>query len=221
MPKRRDNFYPRISAFTNLWYAYRDAARGKRAKPEVARFGFHVEERLLELERDLAARTYRPGTYHSFYIRDPKRRLISAAPFRDRVVHHALCRIIEPPFNTGFIGDSYANRVGKGTHAALDRAQHFARRYRYVLQCDVREYFPSIDHAILKGILARRIACADTLALCGHIIDGGAGMLARFVVGGSRRGTCRNGSALADGAGPGGRSGDRYRYATVTVIRSE
>jgi len=70
---------------------------------------------------------------------------VSAAPFRDRVVHHALCRIIEPLFERTFIGDSYANRVGKGTHAALDRAQALARRYPYVLQCDVEQFFPSID----------------------------------------------------------------------------
>ncbi len=177
MPRRLTDLYPRISAFENLWRAYCDAARGKRGTPEVARFAFHAEERLLELEHELAAHTYRPGAYRSFYILDPKRRLISAAPFRDRVVHHALCRIIEGRFNATFIGDSYANRVAKGTHAALDRAQHFAKRHRYVLQCDLREYFPSIDHAILKGLLARRIACADTLALCGHIIDGGAGLL--------------------------------------------
>jgi RNA-directed DNA polymerase len=173
------DLYPRIADFANLWYAYRAAACGKRTKTEVARFEFHVEERLLELEHALATRTYRPGAYRSFYIRDPKRRLISAAPFRDRVVHHALCQVIEPIFERTFIADSYANRIGRGTHAALDRAQAFAGRYRYVLQCDIREYFPSIDHAILRGILARKIACPGTLWLCDAILASGAGVLDR------------------------------------------
>jgi len=79
------------------------------------------------LQRELHGHTYRPGPYVNFYIHDPKRRLISAAPFRDRVVHHALCNLIEPIFERSFITDSYANRVGKGTHRALDRCQQFAR----------------------------------------------------------------------------------------------
>ena len=177
MARRFTDLYRRIIGFDNLWYACRAALKGKRTKVEVARFEFHVEERLLELEHDLTARTYRPGAYRSFYIRDPKRRLISAAPFRDRVVHHALCQVIEPLFERTFIADSFANRVGRGTHAALDRAEHFARHYRYVLQRDVRQFFPSIDNARLRTILARKLACADTLALCDAILDGGAGVL--------------------------------------------
>ena len=126
----------------------------------------------------MVAQTYQPGPYHSFYIRDPKHRLISAAPFRDRVVHHALCNVIEPIFERTFIGDSYANQVGKGTHRALDRAQAFARRYRYVLQCDVEQFFPSVDLALLRGILARKIADPGVLWLADRIMDGGAGVLA-------------------------------------------
>ena len=126
MARRFTDLYRRIIGFDTLWYACRAAVKGKRTKDEVARFEFHVEERLLELEHDLTARTYRPGAYRSFYIRDPKRRLISAAPFRDRVVHHALCQVIEPLFERTFIADSFANRVGRGTHAALDRAEHWA-----------------------------------------------------------------------------------------------
>jgi RNA-directed DNA polymerase len=80
--------------------------------------------------QELETRTYQPGSYRSFYVRDSKRRLVSAAPFRDRVVHHALVGVIEPLFEVRFIGHSYANRVGKGTHRALDRCQQFARRSR-------------------------------------------------------------------------------------------
>jgi len=130
------------------------------------------------LRQELATRTYRPGPYRSFYVRDSKRRLISAAPFRDRVVHHALVNVIEPLFEARFIGDSYANRVGKGTHRALDRCQGFARRYRYVLQCDVRQFFPSVDHAILRVQLARVIGDEDVMWLVDQILAGGAGILA-------------------------------------------
>ncbi len=177
MARSYSDLYPQICTFENLWYAFRSAARGKHGKTAVARFEFHLEERLLELEWELKARTYRPGPYRSFSIRDPKHRLISAAPFRDRVVHHALLRVIEPIFEATFIPASYANRIGRGTHAALDRAEFLAHRYPYVLQCDVREFFPSIDHAILRAILARKLACPDTLALCDAILASGAGVL--------------------------------------------
>ena len=142
----------------NLLLAYRKAAKGKRGHADVAEFEYRLEENLLQLQREISDRTYQPGAYHSFYIHDPKKRLISAAPFRDRVVHHALCNLIEPIFEKTFIFDSYANRIGKGTHKALDRAQHFARRYQYVLTCDIRQYFPSIDHEILLHVLSNVVA---------------------------------------------------------------
>jgi retron-type reverse transcriptase len=92
-------------------------------------------------------------------------------------VHHALCNVIEPIFERTFIGDSYANRKGKGTHAALDRAQHFARQYRYVLQCDIRQFFPSVDLQILRRILARKLADEATMGLIDHILESGAEVL--------------------------------------------
>ena len=103
--------------------------------------------------------------------------MISAAPFRDRVVHHALCNVIEPIFERRFIHDSYANRVGKGTHRALDRCQYYARQYRYVLVCDVRQFFPSIDHAILRATLGRLICDADVMWLIDRILESGVGVL--------------------------------------------
>jgi RNA-directed DNA polymerase len=172
-----DHLYPSLTSFENLYYAYRKAAKGKRGQPAVATFEFYLERDLCELQDDLEAQTYRPGPYCSFYIRDPKRRLISAAPFRDRVVHHALCNVIEPAFERTFIGDSYANRAGKGTHRALDRAQAWAARHRYVLQCDVEQFFPSVDHAILRAILARKLADGQVMWLAGRILDSGAGVL--------------------------------------------
>jgi retron-type reverse transcriptase len=120
----------------------------------------------------LLAGTYRPGGYRTFEIFEPKRRLISAAPIRDRVVHHALCGVLEPVFEPTFVFDSYACRRGKGTHAALNRFRDFARRHRYVLQCDVRKFFPSVDHQILKELLARKIKDRAVLSLVDRIIDG-------------------------------------------------
>ena len=176
--KTYTNLYPQVYAWENLELAYRRARKGKRAQPAVAAFEFERERNLITLQQELQSQTYTPGAYHSFFIHEPKRRLISAAPFRDRVVHHALCNVIEPLFERRFIFDSYANRVGKGTHRALDRCTHYARRYRYVLPCDLRQFFPSIDHAILRATLAQSIADSDVLWLIDHIIASGVGVLA-------------------------------------------
>lgn len=172
------SLYPQVYAFANLHWAFRKARRGKRDRPEVAAFEFDLEENLFRLRQELASRTYRPSPYRSFYVRDSKRRLISAAPFHDRVVHHALVNVIEPLFELRFIGDCYANRIGKGTHRALDRCQQFARRYHYVLQCDVRQFFPSVDHAILRAQLARVVGDEGVMWLVDQILAGGAGILA-------------------------------------------
>jgi RNA-directed DNA polymerase len=171
------HLYPQVTAWDNLELAYRKARKGKRTRRQVAAFEFDRERNLTELQQELEAKTYQPGPYDSFLIHEPKRRLISAAPFRDRVVHHALCNVIEPIFERRFIHDSYANRVGKGTHRALDRCTHFTRRYRYVLPCDVRQFFPSIDHAILRRFLARYLADPDVMWLVDRILESGIGVL--------------------------------------------
>lgn len=177
MARSYDDLYDTLISFENLYLAYHKAARGKRGQVGVARFEFNLEGNLFSLQDALAALTYTPRPYTSFYIYDPKHRLISAAPFPDRVVHHALCNMIEPLFERTFIGDSYANRVGKGAHRALDRAQAWARQYRYVLQCDMEQFFPAIDHAVLRSILARKIADPRVLWLIDQILAGGAGVL--------------------------------------------
>lgn len=167
-----------ITEWDNLWRAFQLAARGKRRKRSAAAFEHQVADRLLALQCELKSKTYRPGAYRHFFIHEPKRRKISAAPFRDRVVHHALCNVIEPVFDAQFIPDSYANRVGKGTHRALDRLQAFARRYRYVLRADVVRHFPSLDHGILRAKIARTIRDPDVLRLIDTILASGDGVLA-------------------------------------------
>lgn len=129
------------------------------------------------MQTELTAQTYQPGEYVHFTIHDPKTRKISAAPFRDRVVHHALCNIIEPLFEAQFYPHSYANRVGKGTHRAIDTLQAFAWHYRYALRMDIVKHFPSIDHAILFDILADTVRDEDTRWLIQQIIASGADVL--------------------------------------------
>jgi hypothetical protein len=169
--------FQRLCSWENLVLAWRKAARGKRGTAGVARFEYRVEEHLFDLRARLLAGTYRPGGYVHFRIEDPKRRKISAARFDDRVVHHALCNIIEPRFERLFIPDSYANRVGKGTHRAVDRLQTFAQRYRYVLRADIVQHFASVDHAILLDILRLQIPEPDVMALVEAIVGSGRGVL--------------------------------------------
>jgi hypothetical protein len=178
MPKTFKHLYSQIYDFDNLYLAWRRARRGgKRKWPSVAAFEIELEQQLWDLHDELASQTYAPGPYRHFTIFEPKVRRISAAPFRDRVVHHALMQVIGPIFDARMIHDSYACRVGKGTHRALDRCQHFARGHRYVLQCDVVQFFPSIDHQILRAQLAHHIACPRTLWLMDRILESGRHVL--------------------------------------------
>lgn len=169
--------FERLTSWENLMLAYRKASLGKRGQAGVAEFEHRLEENVFDLMEELTSGDYAPGPYRSFPIHEPKRRLISAAPFRDRVVHHALCNVIEPIFEASFVADSFANRVGKGTHRALERCQRLARRHAFVLSCDVREFFPSVDHEILRGILERKIVDGRVLALADRVLHGGRGVL--------------------------------------------
>lgn len=169
--KRYNNLWPEIITFENLLLAARQAQKGKRFRDNVLAFNYNLERELAQLQHELTSKTYQPGTYRTFRVMEPKPRMISAAPYRDRVVHHALCNIIVPPFERTFISTSYANRVGFGTHRALKRFTHLARTHRYILQCDLKKYFPSIDHEILKRLIRRKLKCEDTLWLIDKIID--------------------------------------------------
>ena len=169
--KTYNHLYEQIYSFENLLLAARQAQKRKRSKLDVARFNFHLEGELLNIQAELLNQTYRPGEYCEFYIHEPKKRLISAAPYRDRVVHHAICNIIEPIFDKTFIYDSYACRQGKGTHKAVERFTRFCRKNEYVLKCDIKKYFPSVDHEILFDLICRKIRDERTLLLIKLIID--------------------------------------------------
>jgi hypothetical protein len=169
--KTYNGLYERICSFENLLAAAQRAQRCKRFQDAVGRFAANIEAELLRLQRELKEKTYTPGRYREMFIRHPKPRMISAAPYRDRVVHHAVCGVVMPLFERKMIDDLYSNRQGKGTHAAIRRCQWFCRQFRFVLKCDVRKYFPSIDHLLLKQMLKRTVRCADTLWLLERIID--------------------------------------------------
>src|SRR5215470_11081114 len=105
--KTYKHLFERLCSFDNLWQAFHQARKGKRGKAEVAAFEYHLERNLFALERELRGGSYQPGGYRHFYIHEPKRRKISAAPFRDRVVHHALCNLIVPIWEARFIHNSF------------------------------------------------------------------------------------------------------------------
>jgi retron-type reverse transcriptase len=178
MPKTHANLWARLVSWDNLVAAYRRCRRRKRHRRVAAAFDFDWESQLLALARDLREGRYQPGPYRHFRITDPKPRKISAAPFRDRVVHHALVQVLEPIFDRGFIHDSYACRVGKGTHAAILRARGYLRRHAHLLKTDIVRFFPNVDHAVLRGVIGRRIADPDVMQLVDAILASGAGVLA-------------------------------------------
>ena len=170
--KTHKNLFVEISCYENILAAAHQAARGKRSNPAVMAFFERLEDNLFDLQSQLQTQNYKPGKYTTKRIYDPKPRLISAAPFRDRVVHHALMNIVAPLLERSFIFHSYANRKGKGTHRAIRQYQNYLRGCDFVLKCDIKKYFPSIDHTILKSLLRKRIACSQTLWLIDTIIDG-------------------------------------------------
>ncbi|MBI4614623.1 MAG: group II intron reverse transcriptase domain-containing protein [Planctomycetes bacterium] len=164
-----------LATFANLHRAYLDARRGKMSRPEILEFTYDVEENLFALADELLAGTYRPGPYRSFVVRAPKRRIVSAAPFRDRVVHHVIASVLEPALEARLIDDTYANRVSKGTHRAVNRCQAFARAYAFFVKFDLVKYFPSIDHGILLGDLGRVIRTGRFLDLVALVVASGEG----------------------------------------------
>lgn len=159
-----------LTSTRNLFDAAFRAAKGKKSRPDVAAFRANLEPELYRLQREVTGHNYRPGPNQQFRILDPKPRLISAAPFRDRVVHHALTKIVEPLFERRFVPWSFACRVGFGSHQALAHARQACARYRCVLKLDVRKYFPSMDHQILEELLARVIQCPEIRWLIGLIV---------------------------------------------------
>lgn len=169
--------YESIFDFENILTAAYQCRKGKTKASSTLAFFNNLEENVIEIQNELMWGMYSMSPYHHFYVFEPKRRLISAPHFKDRVVHRAIYNIIEPLFDKSYIFDSYACRSGKGTHAGAQRAQSFIKKTEaqhgkaYALKADISRYFSSIDHAILKSLLAAKIRCNRTLELLFYIID--------------------------------------------------
>jgi len=169
--KRFGNLWAQVTSFPNLYHAYRLARRSKGDRTEVARFDMDLETHLIELQRELRSGTYRHGEYRQRTIYERKPRLISAAPFRDRVLHHVLMNVVDPLIDPRFIHDTYACRRGKGVHRAVARYQQWAGKFNYVLKLDISKYFGSIDQAVLLEQINRYIKDPQVLWLFEEIIS--------------------------------------------------
>ena len=172
--KRAHDLFSRVTDFHALLAATRRAAKGKRLGAPAAAFLLDRETEVLQLQRELLDGSYRPRPYRTFFIRDPKPRVISAAAFRDRVVHHALCAAMEPTLERYASADSYACRPGKGSHAAVQRLQHFTRRHARFCKLDVRHFFETASHEVLRRLLYHLFDDPPLLALTERFLTAGA-----------------------------------------------
>lgn len=156
--------------------AFYKAKKGRSGNPEILSCFFNLEKQLFNIQEDLLSQAYKTGTYRVFKVYEPKERIIKAVPFKDRIVHHALCNVVEPIFESRFIFDSFACRKHKGSHKGLKRVRHvvqncFRGKEGYALKCDVQKYFPSVDHDKLKEIIKKRIKDKNVTRLINEIID--------------------------------------------------
>ncbi len=169
--KRKGYIIEQVADMENLRWSYIKAKRGKSAKQEVLTYSQNLQENLMSLRSSLLTDQVQVGNYHYFTIYDPKERLICAAPFAQRVLHHALMNICHEDFERFQTNDSYASRIGRGTYMALEQAIHNQNTYRYCLKLDVRKYFDSVDHSILLQQLQRIYKDPHLLLLFSQIID--------------------------------------------------
>jgi len=179
MPRTVNGLWENLTSFENLYLAYLGARDGKRYRSDVMRFSIEAEENLCNIQNHLLWKTWKPGQQHEFVVREPKLRLIQAPPFEDRIVHHALVRVVEPHFERRFIADSYACRKNKGTQRAVMRVQHFLRVAKrnwgdglYVVKADISQYFASIQHHVLMQEIERVISDPNVLWLWRRILSG-------------------------------------------------
>lgn len=170
--KRVNDLMPQIADMDNLREAFLVAARGKQACKEVVSFREALETNLLSIQQQLLDGSYRYGDYRLFTIFDPKKRIICAAPFRERVTFHAMMRVCHPLFENYQTCVSYASRLGLGSYKALEQARHYCHHYRWYLKMDVVKFFDSIHHGQMKRFLARMVKDRLLLAYWDMLIDG-------------------------------------------------
>ena len=177
--KRYGNLYEKICDEGNIYEAYLKARKGKGKSLGVMIFERDLERNLKNIREELENGTYRTPEYETFQIHDPKERTIFRLPFRDRVVHHAIMNVLEDIWTPVFISQSYSCIKGRGIHGAmkhLKKALKDEDNTAYCLKMDIRKYYPSVDHEILKGIIRRRIKDIKLLILLDGIIDSAPGI---------------------------------------------
>ncbi|MCC6934430.1 MAG: group II intron reverse transcriptase domain-containing protein [Candidatus Yanofskybacteria bacterium] len=170
--------YDSIFSYERLFASWRAFARGKRQRADVAAYAVRLIDNISSLHRDLANGTWQHGGYRRFCVSDPKPRIIHKASVRDRIVHHAIMSALGPYFERRFIPDSYSCRIGKGTHCALGRFAEFIRsgsrndtRTCWVLQCDIRKCFASLDQRVLIALLSRHVPCEKLMRVLRSVIE--------------------------------------------------
>ncbi|MCC6414122.1 MAG: group II intron reverse transcriptase domain-containing protein [Saprospiraceae bacterium] len=171
--KRKAHFFEPLCAYDHLYRAYRKARRGTRRTDESTAFAFFQENELLLIQSELQSGAYMPGPYRYFTVHDPKRRTIAVAPFRDRVVHHAVVSLLEPLYERCFIHHSYATRKEKGTHAAVFQAQQFLAKNAWYLKMDLEKFFDSVDQNRLLGFIHNKVKDKPFLSVVEKIIRNG------------------------------------------------
>ncbi len=169
--KRVGYLMQQITSLDNIYLAYQKAQRGKQRKKEVINFRERFDENINLLYKSLSEGNVSVGEYRYFTIHDPKERTICAAPFCERVIQHAIMNVCHEYFDRTLIDTTYATRKGKGVYAALDKAVTAISRYRYSVKLDVRKYYDSIDHKVLKERLRRMFKDKDLLTLFDKIFD--------------------------------------------------
>lgn len=170
MPRRSPLGLDDVASHDNLTAAFWRAARGHRHRADVQHFAAHLDREIARLRDDILDSRAPEGVWTAFRVFDPKPRRILAPCFRDRVLHHALMARMGPPLDRALVDDTFACRVGKGTLAAVRRAQEHLRAHPWYVQVDVRGYFASIDHGITLDVIARRFKHPSLLALCARIL---------------------------------------------------
>jgi hypothetical protein len=171
MVRRIGNLFEQVIAPENLRFSFWSASCGKRHRPTVVEFGNQLDQNLAILRQELREETFAFGRFFRFRIHDPKIRDICAAPFRERVVHHALMRVTGPILDRALISDTYACRIGKGRTAAVSRAAQYIRTFPWVLKLDIYHYFDSVDQAILAGLLDAKFKDSSILRLFRSILS--------------------------------------------------
>jgi retron-type reverse transcriptase len=169
--------FQEITSLKNLFLAWEEFKKDKTNKIDVKEFKRDCKNNIFGLYKELKNKTYSHSDYYSFYVKDPKLRLINKACVKDRILHHAIFRILYHIFDKSFIYDSYSCRIGKGTHKAVDRLQYFAKkasknniRACFILKLDIKKFFDSIDRNILLSLIKRKVKDENAIWLIGKII---------------------------------------------------